>query len=100
MSTLLESIAEAEAGGSLLKTSAENIRAMLAKGNSPLAQAVITELAESCRWDELNNRFFRTMAFGTGGLRGKTIGEVITTVEAGPVVQTVVPSTPASERTR
>ena len=84
MSNLLESIAAAESAGSLLKSSAENIRAMLAKGNSPLAEAVITELVESGRWDELNNRFFRTMAFGTGGLRGKTIGEVVTKAEAGP----------------
>jgi phosphoglucomutase len=84
MSNLLESIAAAESAGSLLKSSAENIRTMLAKGNSPLAEAVITELVESGRWDELNNRFFRTMAFGTGGLRGKTIGEVVTKAEAGP----------------
>ena len=84
MSNLLESIAAAESAGSLLKSSTENIRAMLAKGKSPLAEAVITELVESGRWDELNNRFFRTMAFGTGGLRGKTIGEVVTKAEAGP----------------
>lgn len=84
MSTLLESIATAEASGTLLKSSAENIRTMLAKGSSSLAETVITQLAESGRWDELNNRFFRTMAFGTGGLRGKTIGEVITSAEAGP----------------
>jgi phosphoglucomutase len=84
MSNLLESIAAAESADSLLKSSAENIRSMLAKGKSPLAEAVITELVESGRWDELNNRFFRTMAFGTGGLRGKTIGEVVTKAEAGP----------------
>ena len=83
MSTLLDSIAAAEAAGTLLNSSAENIRKMLARGGSPLAEAVIAELAESGRWDELNNRFFQTMAFGTGGLRGKTIGEVVTKVEAG-----------------
>lgn len=83
MPTLLDSIAAAEAAGTLLNSSAENIRKMLARGGSSLAEAVIAELAESERWDELNNRFFQTMAFGTGGLRGKTIGEVVTKVEAG-----------------
>ena len=84
MSTLLDSIAAAEAAGTLLSSSAENIRAMLARGSSPLAEEVITELACTARWEELNNRFFRTLAFGTGGLRGKTIGEVVTKAEAGP----------------
>jgi phosphoglucomutase len=83
MSILLDSIAAAEAAGTLLSTSAENIRTMLARGSSPLAETVITELAALGRWDELNNRFFRTLAFGTGGLRGKTIGEVVTKAEAG-----------------
>jgi len=84
MSTLLDSIAAAEDAGTLLASSADNIRRMLARGSSPLAGAVISELAAEGRWDELNNRFFRTMAFGTGGLRGKTIGEVVTKAEAGP----------------
>ena len=84
MSILLDSITTAEASGTLLASSAENIRKMLVRGGSPLVEAVIAELSGSCRWEELNNRFFRTLAFGTGGLRGKTIGEVITSVEAGP----------------
>jgi len=84
MSHLLDSLEAAESSGALLSSSAENIRKMLARGSSPLAEAVILELAESGRWDELNNRFFRTLAFGTGGLRGKTIGEVVTRAEAGP----------------
>ena len=84
MSKLLDSIASAEASGALLKSSAGNIRAMLAKGTSTLAETVISELAAEERWEELNNRFFRTMAFGTGGLRGKTIGAHVTKAEAGP----------------
>ena len=34
-------------------------------------------------WKEIDNRFFRTLAFGTGGLRGKTIGAVVTRAERG-----------------
>lgn len=84
MSKLLDSIAAAEAAGSLLASSAENIRGLLCRNSPAIAGEVIAELAEAGRWDELNNRFFQTLAFGTGGLRGKTIGEVVTKVEAGP----------------
>ena len=83
MPTLLESIHAAEAAGDLLVSSAENLRKMLARSPSPLTVEVIGELADGGHWDELNNRFFRTMAFGTGGLRGKTIGAVLTKAEAG-----------------
>jgi len=83
MSSLLESIAKAESTGDLLASAAENIRRMLGRASSTITESVITELAGTGRWDELNNRFFRTLAFGTGGLRGKTIGEVVTKIEAG-----------------
>jgi phosphoglucomutase len=43
----------------------------------------VSELAAAGAWDELNDRFFKTLAFGTGGLRGRTIGKVITTAEQG-----------------
>lgn len=84
MPTLLDSLSAAENSGALLSSSAENIRKMLSRSASPLTLAVITELVEEERWDELNNRFFRTLAFGTGGLRGKTIGAVLTKAEEGP----------------
>jgi phosphoglucomutase len=35
------------------------------------------------QWSELNDRFFKKLAFGTGGLRGRTIGRVVTSVEQG-----------------
>ncbi len=84
MPTLLESLNAAENSGALLPSSAENIRKMLARSASPLTLAVITELVEGGAWEELNNRFFRTLAFGTGGLRGKTIGALLTKAEEGP----------------
>ena len=34
-------------------------------------------------WDELNDRFYKTLAFGTGGLRGRTIGKIVTDAERG-----------------
>jgi aspartate aminotransferase-like enzyme len=67
----------------LLESSAANILSLLASHPEEYERASIGELAESGNWEELNNRFFRTLAFGTGGLRGKTIGAVVTAAERG-----------------
>jgi phosphoglucomutase len=83
MSTLDASIQQAVTDGKLLSESAKNIHSLLAKSSSPIDRASIEELAAAGNWAELNNRFFRTLAFGTGGLRGKTIGAVVTQAEQG-----------------
>ncbi|MEI6071478.1 MAG: phospho-sugar mutase [Verrucomicrobiae bacterium] len=83
MNQLIASIRQAAADGKLLASSAENIAALLAGSTSPGDMASVAELAAAGNWKELDNRFFRTLAFGTGGLRGKTIGAVITKSEAG-----------------
>ncbi len=67
----------------LLESSAANIDTLLASHPEDYERASITELAAAGNWEELNNRFFRTLAFGTGGLRGKTIGAVVTAAERG-----------------
>ena len=43
----------------------------------------ILELIDQEAWDELNDRFYRYMTFGTGGIRGRTIGGIITKAEKG-----------------
>ena len=78
ISTLLTDAVEA---GKLLSSSQDNIVRLL--GSSDLADAVINELVQNEEWNELNDRFYKTMTFGTGGLRGRTIGKVVTTVEQG-----------------
>ena len=83
MSDLSRRLEEGAQSGALLASSLENIRALLAGHPQEVERASITELAESGDWAELNNRFFRTLAFGTGGLRGKTIGAVVTVAERG-----------------
>ena len=62
----------------LLESSRENIESLLAAHPESYERSSIAELAAAGNWEELNNRFFRTLAFGTGGLRGKTIGMVVT----------------------
>ena len=42
-----------------------------------------TNWSELLQWQELNDRFYQTLAFGTGGLRGRTIGKIVTAAERG-----------------
>ena len=83
MSVLASLLDQALASGQLLASSRKNIDLLLQGSASPLAEAAITELANAGQWEELNDRFFKTLAFGTGGLRGRTIGKVVTTAEQG-----------------
>ncbi|MBE2282118.1 MAG: phospho-sugar mutase [Prosthecobacter sp.] len=73
----------ATASGKLLSASLDNIRALLAASDNPLYRASIEELANADLWEELNDRFFQALKFGTGGLRGRTIGRNVTKAERG-----------------
>lgn len=80
---LLSVLEQAVADGKLLASSLDNIHLLLNGTQDPIAPAAITELAEDGDFAELNNRFYKTLAFGTGGLRGRTIGMRVTRVEQG-----------------
>ena len=67
----------------LWESSAKNIASMLERSDSPIVAQSIAELVEGGQWEELNDRFFKTIAFGTGGLRGRTIGKIVTIAERG-----------------
>ena len=83
MTVLTERIQSACAAGHLLPVTAQNIEIMLARTDEPLVRESIAELVDRGEWAELNDRFFKTLAFGTGGLRGRTIGKVVTAAERG-----------------
>jgi phosphoglucomutase len=83
MNDLSLCIQEAVQSGSLLESSARNLQLMLARSNDTTVTESISELLHARAWAELNDRFFRTLAFGTGGLRGRTIGKQITRAEQG-----------------
>lgn len=83
MSDLRETLEHAVHEGRLLETSVVNILQLISGGNNPLYRAAIQELADNSAWTELNDRFFKTLGFGTGGLRGRTIGKIVTQAEAG-----------------
>jgi phosphoglucomutase len=80
----LNSRIERAAGrGQLLESTAKNIRTLLAGATTDFYVNSVSQLADSCEWSELNDRFYQTLAFGTGGLRGRTIGKIVTTAERG-----------------
>src|SRR6266480_3681125 len=76
-------IERAVARGQLLKSTAKNIRTLLAGATTDLYFNSVNQLADSGEWSELDDRFYQTLAFGTGGLRGRTIGKIVTTTERG-----------------
>lgn len=68
-----DAVEQAVKAGQLSQDSAENIRRLVASAASqPVVEASLGELVGAGEWAELNDRFFRTLAFGTGGLRGRT----------------------------
>lgn len=83
MNSLETNLTNAVAAGQLLESSMSNIRSLLAGTTSVIAVSVVEELVAAGEWDELNDRFFKTLAFGTGGLRGRTIGRIVTLAEQG-----------------
>ena len=76
-------LAQAVASGEVLESSQENVERLLSGTANPLAAAVVEELVAGQEWAEINDRFYKTMEFGTGGLRGRTIGKVVTKAEQG-----------------
>jgi phosphoglucomutase len=69
--------------GELRASTVANIRELLGASASPVYAAAVSELALAGKWAELNDRFYKTLAFGTGGLRGRTIGKIVTEAERG-----------------
>ena len=76
-------IERAVARGQLLESTAKNIRSLLTAAPTDLYFNSVHQLVDGCEWSELNDRFYQTLAFGTGGLRGRTIGKIVTTAECG-----------------
>src|SRR3954453_7129053 len=69
--------------GQLIESSAQNIQTLLEGASSDVYFRSVKELVDAAQWQELNDRFYQTLAFGTGGLRGRTIGKIVTTAERG-----------------
>ena len=84
MNELTESVKTLVANAPILPAAKENLLAWLNGGFLPQwAVKAIAELLEKQAWDEINDRFFKQLAFGTGGMRGRTIGKVSAPTEIG-----------------
>jgi phosphoglucomutase len=91
----LESRLEAaRKSGHLRDSTVANILGLVRGSDSQLYRAALAELLDREEWAELNDRFFRTLAFGTGGLRGRTIGKVVTKAERGNAPEGAPPEFP------
>ncbi|MEM1224037.1 MAG: phospho-sugar mutase, partial [Verrucomicrobiota bacterium] len=91
--SVLEKIESAGAAGDLLESSVANLKVWAGADFLPeWAGQSIAELVEQKAWDELNDRFYQNLAFGTGGIRGRTIGRISTTQEKGDTFETGSPA--------
>jgi phosphoglucomutase len=77
-------LARLESSGKLSPAALANLRLWLgAEGLPAWASAALGELAEAGEWGELEDRFYKGISFGTGGMRGRTQGRVIPKSELG-----------------
>ena len=91
-----DALERAVKSGKLSADSEKNILSLEASSKtSPVVGSSIRQLVEAEQWGELNDRFFRNLAFGTGGLRGRTIGKVVTKAEQGESTALDRPEFPA-----
>src|SRR6185369_5461979 len=91
MSSSLDRVQAAAKAGQLMPSAAENIAAFLAAKLPDWAHASIDELVARQAWSELNDLFYRYLEFGTGGMRGRTIGVVPAAAETGKLSVTGSP---------
>ena len=78
MESVLKELKEiiAASSGKILPEAAENLNLWLGEDFLPeWALKSLLELFRRGEYDEINDRFFRPLAFGTGGMRGRTIGK-------------------------
>jgi phosphoglucomutase len=90
----VDAIQTAVDNGKLLESSAANIAGLLKTSSDPVDKAAVAELVQGEHWEELNDRFFKTLAFGTGGLRSRTVGRVVTQAERGHAAEGACPQFP------
>jgi len=93
---MLEQIKDAGQRGDLLESAVENLGTWLNSDFLPeWAEKAINELVEAGEWAELNDRFYRNVKFGTGGIRCRTIGQVTPASEMGTPSPQGAPEHPA-----
>jgi phosphoglucomutase len=77
----LAALQDAGKSGKLLPSAVQNLTTWLSADLPTWAVAAIDELITKQAWSELNDRFYRDLEFGTGGIRGRTIGTITPAAE-------------------
>ncbi|MDR2844922.1 MAG: phospho-sugar mutase [Puniceicoccales bacterium] len=96
MTDILALATHARNAGKLLPAAHDNLNEWLRAGFlPPWAVQALGELAAQDAWEEVNDRFFKKLAFGTGGMRGLTIGRVVAPAERGVLGPLGTPAHPA-----
>ncbi len=73
----LAALKAAAKSGSLSPAALVNVTGWLESGALPAeAMAALDDLVARGCWGELEDRFYKGIAFGTGGMRGRTVGRV------------------------
>ena len=81
---LLQAIQQAADSQNLTPSAHTNIQTWLEVEELPeWTRNSLTELIQGEEWEELNDRFYKDITFGTGGMRGRTIGKIMTSSEKG-----------------
>jgi phosphoglucomutase len=94
-SHLLHLASTARDRGDLSADAYTNVAAFLGLTLEPWEREAVAALLDAGAWSELNDRFFRLLQLGTGGLRGRTIAKVVTDAERGRAVPDDRPEHPA-----
>ncbi len=81
--TTPDRISAAVQAGQLLPSTAENLAAFLGANLPAWAVQSIDELVAQGAWGEINDRFYRFLEFGTGGMRGRTVAVIPAAAETG-----------------
>ena len=85
-------VSAAKERGEILPSAAENLGAWLGEDFLPeWALKALVELFQKGAFEEINDRFFKPLSFGTGGMRGRTIGKVSASAEIGNVSEKGTP---------
>ena len=70
--------------GLIEKTAGENLANLVNQEKLPnWFRNSIKDLIQKEEWEEINDRFFKNITFGTGGIRGRTISKLVTLPEQG-----------------
>ncbi len=82
---ILSALQAAQTQGLISSSSLANAGNWLRSGALPAeAIATLQDLCAQGAWAELEDRFYRGIAFGTGGMRGRTVGRVSAANELNP----------------